>query len=297
MATKGEDVLMRLWVGISLAAAALAVAGCGGGGGGGEKTTTTTSSSAEAKLVLASAPQKVKEANSSKFSYSITVDSDQLDNPITIPGEGEFDYANKEGRLTMDYGQVLSAAGQSGSGEMEIIAKGSVYYLKWPLLSKSLNASTPWISFDLTKLDQITGFDVSSLRSVNQGDPSQTLVYLKAAGTVEDQGTEDIDGVSTTKYHAVIDLDRIAGLAAADQRAAVRASVVSLKKTYGISELPLDVWIDDQGLPRQLSYEIETTVQGQKVKSSLTMKFSDYGVDVNVEPPPASQVTDLADVA
>src|SRR5262245_54973261 len=123
MATKGEDVLMRLWVGMSLAAVALAAAGCGGGGGAGQKTTATTSSTAEAKLVLASAPQKVKDANSSKFSYSITVDSEQLSAPITIPGDGEFDYANKEGRLTMDYGQVLSAAGRSGNGEMEIIAK------------------------------------------------------------------------------------------------------------------------------------------------------------------------------
>ena len=72
----------------------------------------------------------------------------------------------------MDYGEVLSSlAGQSGSGEMEIIATGHVYYIKWPLFSRALHASTPWVSFDLTKLDEITGIDVSSLKSVNQGDP------------------------------------------------------------------------------------------------------------------------------
>ncbi len=94
----------------------------------------------------------------------------------------------------MDYGSVLSAAGQSGNGDMEILTKGSVYYVKWPLLSSAVKAKTPWVSFDITKLDEISGIDTSSLRSVNQGDPSQTLVYLKAAGTVEDQGTEDVDG-------------------------------------------------------------------------------------------------------
>jgi hypothetical protein len=276
------------------AAAAFAAAGCGGGGGGSSTASTGTGTSSDARAVLAAAPGKVKNANSSKVSFSITVDSDTLEDPLTVPGSGEFDYAAKEGRLTMDYGSVLSAAGQSGNGDMEILTKGSVYYVKWPLLSSAVKAKTPWISFDITKLDQITGIDTSSLRSVNQGDPSQTLVYLKAAGMVEDQGTEDVDGVPTTKYHAVIDLNRIPGLAPADQRDAVAASVKTLKETYGISELPLDVWVDDNGLPRKLFYEISTTVQGSKVKTTLEMKLSDYGTSVDVQPPPASQVTDLA---
>jgi hypothetical protein len=286
--------LIRVRVGIGLiAAAALAAAACGGGS---EKSTTTSGTSSDAKSVLASAPQKVRDASSSKVSFSITVDSDQLSSPLTIPGDGEFNYAQKEGRLTMDYGEVLSAAGQSGDGEMEILTKGDLYYIKWPLYSKAVGASTPWVSFDLTKLDQISGIDVSSLKTINQSDPSQTLVYLKAAGTVDDQGTEDVGGTSTTKYRAVIDLDRIPALAPADQREAVQASVESLRSTYGIAELPLDVWIDDEGLPRKMAYAIEQKVQGQNVKTSLDMELSDYGVAVEVQPPPASQVTDLADL-
>ena len=287
---------MRLRVGaVLVAAAAIAAAGCGGGGG--STSSSDTGRTSDAKALLAAAPAKVANANSSKVSFSISVDSDQLANALTIPGEGQFDYKTKEGRLTMDYGDVLSAGGQSGSGEMEILTKGDVYYLKWPLLSKAVGASTPWVSFDVTKLDQISGIDTSSLRQMNQGDPSQTLVYLKAAGTVDEQGREDIGGVSTTKYHAVIDVDRIAGLAPADQREAVKASVKSLKEQYGISELPMDVWLDGQGLPRKLSYAISTKVQGQDVRTSLTMNLSDYGVKVDVEPPPASQVTNLADIS
>jgi len=290
---------MRLRVGVVLAAAAaIAAAGCGGGGGGSSTSSTTTTSGAsrDAKRVLAAAPGKVKDANSSKVSFSIAVDSDQLANEITIPGSGEFDYAGKEGRLTLDYGAVLSAAGQSGNGEMEVLTKGDMYYLKWPLFSTAVGASTPWISFDISKLDQITGFDTSSLRQVNQGDPSQTLVYLRAAGTVEDHGTEDVAGVSTTKYHAVIDLDKVPGLAPAAQRASVRSSINSMKEQYGITELPMDAWIDANGLPRKLFYEIAAKVQGQDVKSSMTMNLSDYGVDVKVQPPPPSQVTDLASI-
>ena len=151
---------MRLRVGVVLAAAAaIAAAGCGGGGDGGGTSTsssmttsssTTSGTSRDAKRVLAAAPGKVKDANSSKVSFTIAVDSDKLANEVTIPGSGEFDYAGKEGRLTLDYGAVLSVAGQSGNGEMEVLTKGNTYYLKWPLFSTAVGASTPWVSFDIS---------------------------------------------------------------------------------------------------------------------------------------------------
>src|SRR5262249_21736091 len=133
VATEGEDVLMRLRVGLVLvAAAALAASACGGGGGGStgttERGTPTGAPDQDAKRVLALAPAKVKKANSSKVSFSIKVNSDKLANEITIPGNGEFDYSAKEGRLTMDYSEVLSAAGQSGSGEMQVLNKGNIFY-------------------------------------------------------------------------------------------------------------------------------------------------------------------------
>jgi hypothetical protein len=290
---------MRTRAGLVLVAAALA-AGCGGGGGGGSTTSsnpTTTTTNADAAAVLAAAPGKVKAANSSKFKLTIGVESEALTSKLEIPAEGEFDYANKTGRISMDYGDVLSAAGASGSGSMEILAIGNVYYMKFPLLSQSVGASTPWIKFDITKLDSLTGVDTSSLKTANQGDPSQTLVYLKGAGSVEAEGTESIGGVETTKYHAIIDLNKVADLAPPSQRAAVRSSVQTLETTYGITELPLDVWIDGQGLPRRMTYTITVTTQGQKVTTSLSMDLSDYGVKVDVKPPPASQVTDLASLS
>jgi len=166
-------------------------------------------------------------------------------------------------------------------------------------LTEALGAKTKWIKVNIADLTATTlnGVDLSSLRQLNQGDPSQTLVYLKAAGTVEQKGTEQIGSVNTTKYHATIKLDRVAKLAPADKRKAVKDSVDALKTQYGISELPLDVWRDDQGLPRRMAYEISVKVQGQTVKTSLSMDLSDYGLKVNAQPPPANQVTDLNKLA
>ena len=54
-------------------------------------------------------------------------------------------------------------------------------------------------------------------------------------------------------------------------------------------DLPVDVWIDHDGLLRRL--RIEPSVEGQKV--SIVMDLDKYGVDVAVEAPPADQVSDM----
>jgi hypothetical protein len=55
------------------------------------------------------------------------------------------------------------------------------------------------------------------------------------------------------------------------------------------SEMPVDVWIDDDGLLRRMSMDM--SVAGQT--AHLQMEIWDYGVDVNVEAPPADQVGDM----
>jgi hypothetical protein len=250
-----------------------------------------------AKRLLAAAPQRVEKARSSRVQLSIKVESDQLARPITMPGSGEFDYAAKKGRLTMDLSQFLSAAGQSGPGEVDVIVDGSVYYVKYPgVVAQSLGLTRPWVKVGPGSLEKVTGIDVSSLQQANQADPSQTLVYLRAAGKVERVGSEEIDGVQTTKYHAVIDLARVPEQAPADKREAVRDAVEKMREQYGISRLPLDAWFDDKGLPRRMFYAVETQVQGQKVNTSVSIDLSDYGVAVDVAPPPADQVTDISEL-
>jgi hypothetical protein len=297
MATAGKNILRLVARLAALAgAAALVLAGCGGGGGSSSTEARTTTAPTAAKRLLASVPQKAANAGSSRVSFSYTIDSEALSKPITMTGRGEFDYAKSEGRMSMDIGAFLTAAGQSGSGKVDVILTRDSYYLKYPLLSRALKAKTPWIRVDLADLLKPSGVDVNSLQ-LNQGDPSQTLVYLKAAGTVEQKGTEVIDGVETTRYHAIVDLGRVPGQAPKRLRAAMRTSISKLQTQYGISELPLDVWIDRQGLPRQIREDIDVSAQGQQVGVSTTVHFSDYGVRIHAAPPPARQVTDISDLS
>ncbi len=296
--------MRRLTLILVSALAALALAACGGGSGdsGGDAALVTTGGDV-ADSILAAAATNATDAGSSKVAFTITTQVPQQEGPITLTGEGAFDYAGKKGQLTYDFGDLLGSLGQSGSNEpVEIILDGNVFYMKFGLLSGLIPGGKPWIKFDLASIASDQGIDLSQLGSVNQGDPSQTLEYLRASGSVEEVGTEEIRGVETTHYKGVIDLDQVAELAPEATREQIRQSVEQLKEQAGVSELPVEVWVDGDGLPAKVQYSFAGSIVApgtegaEDVSTIFSMDLYDWGTDVTVEPPPASEVTDISEL-
>ena len=58
-------------------------------------------------------------------------------------------------------------------------------------------------------------------------------------------------------------------------------------------EMPVDVWIDGDGLLRKLHMDMSVSEAGQSVAMGVEMEMFDYGADVHVEAPPADQVSDM----
>jgi hypothetical protein len=124
---------------------------------------------------------------------------------------------------------------------------------------------------------------------LTSADPSQTLDYLRATGTVTDVGSDTVGGVATTHYHADVDLSRYASMLPASQQAAAEQSVQSYQQVTGSSTLPIDVWIDASNLVRQIQFDLTVAGQGSV---SFAMTFSDYGPQPAVSAPPAGDVVD-----
>jgi hypothetical protein len=59
--------------------------------------------------------------------------------------------------------------------------------------------------------------------------------------------------------------------------------------------VPKEVWVDDDGLVRRmkLAYDDMRFAAGQRGDMAMTMELYDFGVDADVEPPPARQVVDI----
>lgn len=205
--------------------------------------------------------------------------------PLVISGDAQLDFHAAAFSLTMHYPPEL------GVDALEMRFLDGVFYLRMP---SGFGTPTPWVSFDVGAAGEPglvgTGNDVG-----------QTLDYLRGAGDVVEVGPDTVGGVTTTHYRTTIDLAEAVDRAPAGQRDYVRESVEQLETMTGTTELPFDVWVDGDGLPRRLVYTIDvgaTDVTGQVptgVEMTLTMDLFDYGAPVSVTAPPRDDVTDVTD--
>lgn len=180
-----------------------------------------------------------------------------------------------------------------------MIFDGFVFYMSFPALSQVLEGDKEWIKFDLEELGKAQGIDLSQFTQFGQADPSQALQYLRAvSGEVKDEGSEEVRGVSTTHYAARVDLRKFPDVLPEDQREAAKKAVDSLiDQLGGRSELPMEVWIDDQGLIRRQRFDFSFEPQGAaKFSFRYDIELYDFGVEVDVEPPPAENTADFTEL-
>jgi hypothetical protein len=197
---------------------------------------------------------------------------------ISISGQGLFSFADKTGQMTLT---IASAGGSTQTVKVEEI--GNHLYVSDAHLS-SLVGGKPWVEFDLSAFRQAEGQSGNPLGSLSDGDPTQILGLLQhLAGSVSEVGTGEVDGVPTTEYQGTIDL---AGGGAGSSVPTLISP--NLARTLGLSNIPVDVWVDGAGRARQVSTSF--LVVGLTIEARGD--FGSFGTPVSVTPPPAGEVAD-----
>jgi hypothetical protein len=202
-------------------------------------------------------------------SAHISLDVDAAGQKVT----GQGDEKLSAGKLVaMDITEQLPG----GTGSLRLIIVGGKTYAKLP---PSLNKSTkPYVlvtaqSSNATVRQLASSLD-SALSSASIGNVG---AFITAAKTVKLVGEQTIIGVKTTHYSIVVDVAKLpADLPGKD-------ALVS----SGLKSLPLELYIDEQGRPIQVTEDFQ--VQGQSVSTHVTV--SKYNQPVTVTAPPASQVS------
>jgi len=247
---------------------------------------------------VASAASKTSEAGSSRTVYEMTMVAGG--ETISFGGEGIFSYDEVRGSMTMDMSS-LPGAGVDGTIEMRML--GKMIYMRMPeSLSAGLPQGKTWMAYDLGQaLDEagLGGIDPSQLMSQ---DPTQSLRLLRASSTgVEKAGKADVRGTETTRYTAMLDLKKSIEASAdelgldEDQRQELGTAAEQLKEQTGMSKVPVEVFVDDDGLVRRSLMKMSFTVEGEKVSMKMLSDYYDFGVEVDVVAPPAAQVFDMTD--
>jgi hypothetical protein len=192
--------------------------------------------------------------------------------------------------MTLD---LFGVGGHSAS--MQMIFDELVIYMRFPPgLGAELPGGKSWVKMDLEALGKQQGIDLGELTQFGQTNPTQSLWFLQGASDdFEEVGEEEVRGVGTTHYRGTVDLRK----AAEQISEAARTTAERLIELMGVSKLPFEVWIDDEGLARRIKYEQPLpAAAGEDASMTLTMDFFDFGVDVDVEPPPESEVTDIQEL-
>jgi hypothetical protein len=219
---------------------------------------------------------------------------------ITASGTGSFRITpTHEGSMVMQL--KIPAAASSGLGTLQmqaVFVPGTVYMKLPPQLASRIPGGKPWLSINLNQLGKAAGIPglgslANSSSSLN--NPAQYVSYLRATtnGTVRDLGQATINGVGTTHYHAVIDLNKLPNVVPASSRAGVQQLVAALKKRGTNTQLPIDAWIDSSHLIRRVVITYSEPINGQRASVTTQVDFVQYGPQPAPTVPPAGQTQNL----
>lgn len=299
---------MKVTAAAALAALALAAAGCGSSSVSGIPESPAAPSGAR---FLASAATKSTATPSMKTDLTVTMLSSQLPGGrLEMTATGALDNENHRMSMRLDMSKLVSQLGSAMPGaalgsaadwvgqEVGDFADGhAVVYMNLPVLAKVMPGGKPWIKLDLNAVGKQAGLDFSQFTQLGT-DPSRMVDWLRAvSGDVTTVGTEKLDGVVTTHYRANVDLSKYPDLVPADQRETVRKAIDQLTKQAHISSFPVHVWVDENGLVRQVRSVLTETIQGQTMNVMTTERFYDFGTPVDIRVPSEDQVTDVMSLA
>ena len=299
---------------LALLALALAVtaAGCGGAqgsgteGGGTERGGTAALPVLDDLTLVADATGR---ADSARFEMEFELQVPALESSFSFSANGAFDTPAKKAEITMDLGsfaEVMSGLAGSFGGnappelmdsskwKLDLRLDGTVAYMRLPFLASELPSGKSWVRIDLAEAARLQGADFGELQSLAQGgDPRETLDYLRSvSGELSHVGTEEIRGVPTSHYFAVVDWQK--ALARAAREANQPGLLDQLQGLGGsVQNIPVDVWVDKDNFVRRMTMELSISSPGQQqAGASISMELFDYGEPVSIEAPPAGDVVD-----
>ena len=287
---------MRHRTGWVVVAAALMLAACSSGGGAEHVAVVAT----PAGLVDAATHTAAAKTGHVEMSIDTIANGQQTHFGAT----GAFDADRHLFSMSLDLSSLFAASlhsrsnnSSSGSGATStplgstanVIASDDVVYLDFPLFARLVGVQTQWMSVPADT--GASTFDVA--------DPSAFLDFLHGtAGDVTDMGREQIRGVDTTHLHATVKLRDALDSATVAEQDRLRRAIDQLGDQADAlldGEMPVDVFVDDDGMVREIVFDfsVPDSSGSTAAKATLTVDLFDFGDAVDINPPPADQVTDV----
>ncbi|MEV0218705.1 hypothetical protein [Streptomyces sp. NPDC050704] len=205
---------------------------------------------------------------------------------LSMKTDGALGWAGAStGKLVLTYtgGQLAETMRELSGTSMEARLLPDAYYAKVGDKFAARMHGKHWVKYAYNDLESLPGGSGTYLKDQLQNTaPVQPVKLLLASGDVRKVGEEKVRGEHTTHYSGTV---RVADLKGAD-------ALKEQLQQAGVTSETVDLWVGDDDL---LVKKVE---KGELVSGSMssTAYYSDYGVEVSAEVPPAGDTADFKDL-
>ncbi|MEU1402594.1 hypothetical protein ABZ471_09545 [Streptomyces sp. NPDC005728] len=286
-----STTVRRVTLSIAVVTALAGVAACGSQDSGkGDKAVGKSVTHVSPLAALRSAEKSTDKADSAKVRSSTSIGD-----TMSMTANGALAWGDGlKGNLTITYtgGKMADAMRQAGTTSMDARYLPDAYYAKMSEKFAQQFGGKHWIKYSYDDLAKLAGSSGAYLKDQMQNTtPNQSVKLLLASGDVKKVGEEKVSGVDATHYSGTVDVadlaDKNSNLTA-DQLAGLKKQLTQA----GVTTETVDIWVDAQNL---LVKKVEKADMATGAMTS-TAYYSDYGVKVSAEAPPAADTKDFKEL-
>lgn len=279
-------------------AAVLALSACGGE----KQPNTAAPAPSEAKSSLSSplgdpiqlaalTRESTKKAKSSKVTME-TVAGDQKN---TASGQGLYDGENSKLAMIMD----------SDGKKLDMLFIDNALFFKLDAADKAeLKTDKAYVKISADGQDpisQLLGKMMS--KAVKDSDPSRILEQVSKAGKITKSDQVELNGAQTNHYVVEIEAEKAIALIMGEIGIPLPAETLNqLKAKLAGKNVTIltELWLNADQLPVQVVSDQTAFVKAMGAPgdgvAKTTVKYTDWGVPVDITAPPADQVGDMTEM-
>lgn len=205
---------------------------------------------------------------------------------MKIAAEAGDEHINGEGDLRFGDSTAIAMDMSTGSGTVSIVYVDRVLYMRLP---QELKPGKPWLKIapdDKSELARSLG-GLNEQLSKN-ADPRVALKEFESSGEITAKKDETLNDKKVTHYTITVDVQKMAD----NQSDPTAKSAMQNAIDAGMSDFPVDVWVEESGLPMRFSLRTPTP-NGTGGMTTVTMRvdYTAWGAPVQIGPPPEDQTT------
>ncbi|MGC0401259.1 hypothetical protein RKD27_003903 [Streptomyces sp. SAI-126] len=268
--------MKRTTVRLTTAAALTALTACTSSHSSGKPEQDRPTASAPAALpALRTAERSTERAETARVS-STTV----LGTQLSLTADGVLSWRDGlSGALTIDYTGGSAAETMRGLGvtSMEARYLSDAYYARVGDTFAAKTGGKHWLRYAYDDLKTLGG-GADLADQMRSTTPDQSVRLLLDSDDVRELGRQTVDGQATTHYAGTVDVEDVTD-----------TELQQRLQDAGVTAETLDIWINEKNLLVK-KVEMTSTANGRMTQ---TAHYSDYGVKVAVQKPPAADTEDF----